>query len=331
MQRVRVEPSDLASQRVGGLIFQHWGLDAESVDYAPVGLGSHHWVGYAHGTPKWFITGDQQAPGRLAQLEGSARFVRELADSGADFVVAPLRGRKAQLVQPVDQRWALHVLPYVAGTSTAQGWSPEWASPTEQATAARIVGWLHSRTPPAYVRHWDPTPPHHAQLLSALRSLTQPWRARSSWATQTHRLLSARRGVIDDLLAQYDGLVAWVRADADPWVLTHGEPDSDNFIRVDDGRLLLIDWMTVAVAPRERDLFDLLQGPGDVLAEYQREAGPHTARAAAMTMIGLHWRLSHLGHDLARLLRSDSEEDDLATEWERLNTRLERPPGQFSN
>lgn len=86
----------------------------------------------------------------------------------------------------------------------------------------------------------------------------------------------------------------------------------------------------MAVAPRERDLFDVLQGPGDVLVDYQREAGQHPARAAAMTMIGLHWRLSHLGHDLARLLTSDSDEDDLITEWERLNTRLERPPGQFT-
>jgi len=330
VQRVRTEPADLASKRVGELILQHWGIDAESVDYAPVGLGSHHWVGSENGTPKWFITGDQLTPGRFAQLEGSARLVRELADSGADFVVAPLRGTKGQLVQLVDRRWALHALPYVAGRSTAQGWSPQWASPTEQGTAARIVGWLHARPLPTYVRHWDPTPPHHAQLLSALRSVSRPWRAPSSWAAQTYALLSTRHGVIDDLLMQYNGLVEWVRTDADPWVLTHGEPDSDNFIRADDGQLLLIDWTTVAVAPRERDLFDVLQGPGDVLAEYQREAGPHSARTAAMTMIGLHWRLSHLGHDLARLLTSDSDEDDLTTEWERLNERLERAPGQFT-
>jgi len=130
-------------------------------------------------------------------------------------------------------------------------------------------------------------------------------------------------------MARYDWLVAEVRSQTDPWVLTHGEPDSDNVIQTADGRMLLIDWTTAAVAPRERDLFDVMQGPHDVLRDYQRGAGPNPPRAHALEMIGLHWRLSHLGHDLDLLLKSDDEQDDTEQAWTRLVERLEKPPGDY--
>ena len=38
------------------------------------------------------------------------------------------------------------------------------------------------------------------------------------------------------------------------WVLTHGDPNPDNFLKDQQGKLYLTDWGELAIAPPERDL-----------------------------------------------------------------------------
>jgi hypothetical protein len=49
-----------------------------------------------------------------------------------------------------------------------------------------------------------------------------------------------------------------------------------------------------------------------------------------MEMIGLHWRLSHLGHDLALLLSGAGAADVSERAWTRLLQRLDGPPGAYA-
>jgi spectinomycin phosphotransferase len=41
------------------------------------------------------------------------------------------------------------------------------------------------------------------------------------------------------------------------WVITHGEPCGPNLLQSADGSLHLVDWDTVLLAPRERDIWEL--------------------------------------------------------------------------
>ena len=56
------------------------------------------------------------------------------------------------------------------------------------------------------------------------------------------------------MLREYDSLAADVASLDDAWVVTHGEPHSGNFIASPDGAMHFVDWDTVRLGPRERDL-----------------------------------------------------------------------------
>jgi spectinomycin phosphotransferase len=123
---------------------------------------------------------------------------------------------------------------------------------------------------------------------------------------------------------RYDELAAELAASADAWVVTHGEPGSANVIRTRGGSMHLIDWDTVAVAPRERDLVLILDGSAEVLAVYQRTAGPVTPRPAALELFTLWWALADICEfvQLFRHLHDDSA--DTAESWRSLCHKAER-------
>lgn len=326
------EPPELTADRIRLLLFESWQREAE-VAYAPVGHGSYHWIGYERTKPTWFITGDRVAGNRLKGLEASARLARELADGDLTFVVAPLADKAGNLINVVDDAWALQVLPYVTGSSSDQGeWNDSsWTDPLEQGRIAHMIGQLHAYPAPEFVPQWDPTPPYWEQLNNALRLVRVANGGQSQRTGRAHAKAHAQRDLMLALIDRYQLLVAEVLGNQRSWVLTHGEPDSDNVIRTEDGHMLLIDWTTAAVAPRERDLFDVMQGPEDITAPYEQGAGAQVINARALEMIGLHWRLSHLGHDLDLLLSPDKASPyKLHRAWQRFTERLVTPPGKFS-
>ena len=326
-----VEPRDLPSRRIKELLLSSWQLEVDRVAYARLGHGSYHWICERGGARAWFVTADRLTEDRLAELDGSARLAYTLSRSGHEYVVAPIPDRDGALIHSGVPGWAVQVTPHIAGNSTDHGASTEagWSDPVEQRNIARVIGRLHAFPAPDYVPRWNPTPPYRAELEAALGRIEDST-ATTHFVAQTRALLREQRQFLAGLVDRYDGLVAAIQSDADPWVLTHGEPDSDNVIRTDDGALLLIDWTTAAIAPRERDLYDVFQGPSDVLHDYQLTAGNHQPRTHAMEMIGLHWRLSHVGHDLALLLSGAGAADVSERAWTRLLQRLDRPPGAYA-
>ena len=80
---------------------------------------------------------------------------------------------------------------------------------------------------------------------------------------------------------RYDALVPPVLSTSDIWVVTHGEPHSGNVLRTVDGGIRFVDWDTVALAPRERDLW--LAAPGTA------EGDP-----AALELYRLRWTLTEI-------------------------------------
>ena len=65
--------------------------------------------------------------------------------------------------------------------------------------------------------------------------------------------------MISRSLRRFTLLSAAVTGNADRWVLTHGPPHCSSLVHGPDGPRLL-DWGTTALAPRERDLGEVLGG-----------------------------------------------------------------------
>jgi aminoglycoside phosphotransferase (APT) family kinase protein len=67
------------------------------------------------------------------------------------------------------------------------------------------------------------------------------------------QLVGRHAARLDNRFARYDNLAGAAAGQSERMVLTHGEPHAANTINTDGG-MVLIDWDTALVAPRERDL-----------------------------------------------------------------------------
>jgi spectinomycin phosphotransferase len=97
---MRTPPQDLTEAEVGVAVAAHWDVVAETIEYAPVGFGSHHWVLTGATGRRWFVTADAVADSaeRLAELTAALTTAHALRHRcGLEFVVPPAsrRGRRA--------------------------------------------------------------------------------------------------------------------------------------------------------------------------------------------------------------------------------------------
>lgn len=322
---VRDEPAALTRQLVAGFLRTHWGIEAVKLEYAPVGFGSYHWIGADGAGPRWFVTADVLSPAGswlgpspehiLAALTAATAACGELVDRGYEFVVAPLPDRTGALVRQVLPGWVMHLYPYLAGWSSGHG---DWRDATEHVRIAELIGRLHAAQPPAVLRRWDFTVPGRDQLAAALADLATPWTS-GPYAERTRDLLATARTDILALLDRYDALAAEIAASPDPWVVSHGEPHSGNVVRTDHG-MRLIDWDTVLLAPRERDLTTVLDGadPATALIAYQRHAGPHAPRPAALELFDRWWALAEICGYVGLFRGPHGDTADAAESWRNL-------------
>jgi len=139
-----------------------------------------------------------------------------------------------------------------------------------------------------------------------MNGLGREWRG-GPHSQRAREVVSERRDSIRSALGRFDDLVAEVSAASPPPVITHGEPHGGNLIRSERGRRSLVDWDTVGLAPRERDLWMLDDGTPDALAPYVAATGSEISRAT-LALYRLMWSLNDVAAFVARL-RSKHEDD----------------------
>jgi spectinomycin phosphotransferase len=290
---VRTRPPDLADAALRDVLADHWNFRAETLSYSPVGFGSHHWLATDGAGDRRFVTVDVAiaADGsrfdRLRTALHTAAALRSRAD--LHFVVPPLAGTDGRLVHVVDDRFAVSVFPYVA----ARPWpEDDDASDGDRAAVVDLLGRLHLAT--EAVRETAATDDlridARTHLEKALSCLDVRWDD-GPFGEPARDLLRAAAGDVVALLRRYDDLAADLLARDDPWVVTHGEPHSGNLLAKDDGPLL-VDWDTVLVAPRARDLWWFADHPAAV-GRYTERTGQRV-HDDDLALFRLRWDLTDL-------------------------------------
>jgi spectinomycin phosphotransferase len=270
---VREPPPHLTDEDVLATVNDHWQADADRIGHLPVGFGAHHWrVSGAHTI--LFVTFDSLGDRHTAaSLEAAYAGARALADAGLDFVLAPIETSEGRITVPFEDG-AISVTPWRNGKSGDGSMTPARARQTRA-----MLDRLHSTPPPSGLPDWQPlVGPDLADDL-AKRTATA-WDS-GPYSKDARTAIRARLQDIADWTADYHRIAATTSKDA--WVPTHGEPHTRNQLATPDA-VLLIDWESLKLAPRERDLRALDQAG-------HAQAG---ADDAMLDLFDLEWRLDEI-------------------------------------
>jgi spectinomycin phosphotransferase len=295
---VRDLPEEFETDALIRCLADDWGFEVESIDYAPVGFGSYHWVATDLDGSRSFVTVDDldvkpwlgstrdSAFDGLARAYGTAVALRE---AGLSFVIAPIPTRGGQAVARVAPRHSLALFPYVEGESADFG---AYERCEDRSAVLAMVGELHNATSAvdSIAAKIDLAIPGRAALEAGLDDVVQAW-VGGPFSEPAREALAEHAADVVELLALFDRLSHDVAGGDARWVVTHGEPHAANVIRTETGRAL-IDWDTVALAPPERDLWMVVEDCDDAAA-YAEMTG-HKPESRTLDYFRLLWDLADL-------------------------------------
>lgn len=274
---MREPPQHVADADVLALVRAHWVTDVDAVEHLAVGFGAHHWMASTSGAPRLFVTFDGLGQRHTApSLEAAYAAAAELAAGGLEFVVASLPNRHGDYTAAL-AHGMVSCTPWLVGEVAGPG--PLGSAQLAQANGAALSR-LHAATAPARISRWRPvvevTFGEDIEVKVRDRWTGGPYgeRARSALARHT--------GSIHRWTAAYHRLARL--ASERVWVPTHGEPHSANQL-VTAQSVVFVDWESLKLAPRERDLRPLIDaGCADLVAPDW----------PMVEMFDLEWRLDEL-------------------------------------
>ncbi len=306
---MRSLPEEFEADALEGAVEDVWGLGVERAEYAPVGGGSYHWIVDVRDERRVFVTVDDlDRKPWLGDTRDSAYdglrcafdTAMGLREGGLGFVVAPIPTRSGESVTRIGPRYSIALFPFLDGRTGEFG-SYEGAAPIAVQTMLAELHQAFGATTPA--RRFDLDLPGRGDLESALEDLDEMWLDGPFSEPARHAFSKGASDVVE-LLALVDRLSADLSTDS--WVVTHGEPHAANVMQTDHGYVLL-DWDTVAVAPRERDLW-MLEGETQQPLSYTKATGYCTDRTA-IDFFRLTWDLADLAA-FTHVLRSPHRETE---------------------
>lgn len=296
-----------------------WRLGAVTLEYAPVGAGSYHWLVAAEEGQRWFVSVDQlDEKAWLGDTrEATFRGLRTAMDvalalstrAGLSFVVSPIPTHLGETVLHLTHNYAVGVFPYVGGTSGEFG---EVISPAERAALVELLAALHRSTPAVSdASRCKLGLSRRAGLEAALSDLDQPWSG-GAFGQRTRALLAEHADPLRHRLAELDELATRVAAANREPVITHGEPHPGNVIRTGT-RHMLVDWDTVGLAVPERDLWMVLET--DQEAAQYREATGRPVDDDALAFYRLRWSLDDISIYVEQFRSPHQDTEDSERGW----------------
>jgi spectinomycin phosphotransferase len=302
------------------------------MEYVPVGAGSYHWKLTDDGGRSRFVTVDDLdskdwfGDVRAGVFNGLARALSTAAalrhEAGLEFVVAPVAGRDGELLRRVDDRYTVSVFPFLAGQSYPFG---AYTDERLRDQALDMIAALHQATEAVRDRAPSHVPSYGGRddLAAFLLEPDRPWDG-GPYSQAAHSLLRTNTEAVAALAKGFDRLVDATAPARQHPVISHGEPHQANLMSV-DGRLMLIDWDTVAMAPPERDVSLIATARSEGTDRYEQATGRALDRAV-IALYRLRWYLDDLASTISLFRSRHCDSADTRMWWDGLAPRLEQLP-----
>ena len=211
--------------------------ESEPLRFVPVGGDS-----WCFAAAPWWVSvrrdRDRHVP---AAYEAAVQLGEEF-----DFVLAPARGRSGAVVH----RAGAH--PVVVFRLLDGAEVMPWEATPEQAQRVTVmVERVHAHRSTFDLPREDFALLFAGELASAVDRAHMGAAAAGPYGAAVTDLVRRNAGLLADMRAEMAAVQRASAADPAAFVLTHGEPT--NVFQAADGRLLLIDWGSLAYGPPERD------------------------------------------------------------------------------
>lgn len=315
-------PSGLSDETLHAVLAGRWGIEVSSLEYAPLGFGSHHWWVRGVDGRRWFVTVDELRPRALGEapevaferLRAALATARELCDGGLDFVVAPVPDRDDEVVARIGERYAVACYPLLEGRQFAWG---EFRDAAHRRAAFDMIVAVHGAPLAAVSQADDLTVAHRDEFDRALAGERVDC---GPYAEPMADLIASAAAGLRAAWRRYDDLAAMAPARLS--VPTHGEPHAGNTMLTPQG-WRLIDWDTALLAPPERDLWDLDPGDGSLLRDYTAATGI-APRPELLDLYRLRWDLTDAAEYVHRFRRPHTGSADAIESWNGLCENISR-------
>jgi len=252
-----LEKPDLDDGKIVAGVRDNYGLDIKQVDFLPLGADRH--------TAVYRVVADD-ATAYFLKLRGgvfdpaSVLIPRFLYDQGIAQIIAPIPTQSGQLWSDLNP-YKVILYPFVEGRSgfevdlSDQQW-------IEFGAALKAV---HRAIPPSALMgglQHETYSPQWRESVPAFQARVERENFDDPVSAELAALLRAKRAVIGDLVERAERLGAATQARALQSVLCHADIHAGNILIAESGALYLVDWDTLIVAPKERDLMFVGGGLG---------------------------------------------------------------------
>jgi spectinomycin phosphotransferase len=260
-------PADLSDDQLRGCLRDDYGLALAELSFLPLGADVNTAVYRAldvAGTP-YFVKA------RRGAFDAALALVpRLLRECGVTQVIAPIPNRAGALGTQL-AGFAVILYPFVTGEDAV-------ARPLTDAqwiAFGAALRALHSQELPADLCARLPREtfsPVWRDMLREFQARAETERFVEPVAEQLADLLREQRASVTSLVERAEQLAEALAARAPQHVLCHADIHAFNVLTDADGALFVVDWDTLMLAPRERDLMFVGGGIGGVWDSAREEA-----------------------------------------------------------
>jgi spectinomycin phosphotransferase len=262
-----LEKPDLPDELLIACLQHDYGLRIVQVDFLPLGndLNTAVYRVVADDARSYFL---KLRSGAFDEI--TVAIPRLLSDQGMAQIIAPIATSAGQLWTRLEA-YAVILFPFVAGRN---GFEVE-VSDRQRVELGAALKRIHTLAVPEALRQRLPREiyaPYWRELVRGFQAHAEDTTFTEPVAAQLAALLRAKRTVIDDLILRAEQRASLLQNRSLEYVLCHADIHAANLLIDANDSLYIVDWDTLIVAPKERDLMFVDSGIDNVWRSAREQA-----------------------------------------------------------
>jgi spectinomycin phosphotransferase len=258
---------DLPDEQLIACLQRDYGLRIVQVEFLPLGADQN--------TAVYRVVADDARPYFLKLRSGdfdeiTVEIPRLLSDQGIIQVIAPIATRAGQLWTRMDA-FAVMLAPFIEGQN---GFEIE-VTDHQRVELGAALKRLHTLALPPVLSQRLPREeysPYWRDMVRGFQARAEDTAFAEPVAAQLTALLRAKRMVIDRLILRAEQLASVLQPQALECVVCHADIHGGNILIDATAALYIVDWDTLILAPKERDLMFVGAGIDDVWPSAREQA-----------------------------------------------------------